>query len=69
MFIVVNDFIPNKNYILGNGFRSVKMCCILVGNYEKEKENLYHRVYDDNGKVTYSKVTENIMCEKEKNNG
>ena len=35
-----------------------------VGNYEKAKENSYHRVYNDDGMFTYPKLTKNIMREK-----
>ena len=66
MFIVVNDFIPNRNVILRNGSKSTKVCCVPVGNYEISKENSYHRVFDDDGKLTCSKLTENIMPEKRK---
>ena len=64
MFIVVYGFIPNENDILGNGGRSVNVRYIPISNYEKAKENPYHRVYDDDDKFRNCKLTENIMREK-----
>ena len=65
MFIVVNGFIPHENDLLGNGGRSVKVSCILVGDYVKAKQNSYKRVTDDQGNFTYPQIPENIIRKKE----
>ena len=52
------------NGILGNDGGSVNVWCVPVGNYGKEKDNVYHRVYNDNDKFTYHKLTENGMFQK-----
>ena len=40
------------------------MCYVPFGNYEKVRENTYHRVYDGDSNFTYLELTENITCEK-----
>ena len=60
MFVVVNGFISHENNLLGNGGRSIKVSCIPVGDYVKEKQNSYKRVTDDEGNFTYPQIPENI---------
>ena len=68
-FIVVNGFIPHDNNLLGEGGKSIKVSCILVGDYVKAKQNSYKRVTDDEGYFTYSKIPENIIRKRVKNIG
>ena len=60
MFIVVNNFIPKDNNLLGMGGKSVKVSCIPVGDYEPAKCDSYKQVYDDECNFIYPQIPENI---------
>ena len=64
MFIVVGSSIPNGKDILGNTGRSAKVYCVHVGNYEKAKEGLYHRVYMMTMENSHILKLKKILCVK-----